>query len=315
MEKLQPEPWRVKVVEPIRRIERAEREARLRDAGYNVFGIASEDIYIDLLTDSGTSAMSDAQWAGLMRGDESYAGGRNFYHFEETVREIFGLPYVIPTHQGRVAENLLFSTILKPGDIVPNNTHFDTTRANVEVNGGIAIDFVVPEGKHARGRHPFKGNMDLAKLEGCLAENPGRVPVVMLTLTNNSGGGQPVSLDNVRGTHEVCRRHGVASHRRLPLRGERLVHPGARGGAEGPPHPGDRARDLRPLRGVHDEREKGRARQYRRLPRAARRGVGGAAEKQADPDRRISDVRRARGPRPRGGGDRPEGSAAGGAPP
>lgn len=209
MEKLHPEPWRVKVVEPIRRVERAEREARLRDAGYNVFGIASEDIYIDLLTDSGTSAMSDAQWAGLMRGDESYAGGRNFYHFEETVRGIFGLPHVIPTHQGRVAENLLFSTILKPGDIVPNNTHFDTTRANVEVNGGTAVDFVIPEGKQARGRHPFKGNMDLEKLEACLAGNPGRVPVVMLTLTNNSGGGQPVSLANVRGTRDVCRRHGV----------------------------------------------------------------------------------------------------------
>ena len=209
MEKLHPEPWRVKVVEPIRRIERGQREARLRDAGFNVFGIASEDIYIDLLTDSGTSAMSDAQWAGLMRGDESYAGGRNFYHFEETVRDIFGLPHVIPTHQGRVAENLLFSTILKPGDIVPNNTHFDTTRANVEVNGGTAVDFVIPEGKQAKGRHPFKGNMDLEKLEACLAGNPGRVPVVMLTLTNNSGGGQPVSLENVRGTRDVCRRHGV----------------------------------------------------------------------------------------------------------
>src|SRR5512141_2721065 len=131
-----PQPWRVKVVASIRRISREEREDRLRRAGYNVFGLASEDIFIDLLTDSGTSAMSDSQWAGLMRGDESYAGGRNFFRFEETVRTIFGLPHVIPTHQGRVAENLLFSTILKAGDIVPNNTHFDTTRANVEVNGG-----------------------------------------------------------------------------------------------------------------------------------------------------------------------------------
>ncbi len=209
MTNLQPEPWRVKVVEPIRRIGRVEREARLREAGYNVFGIASEDIYIDLLTDSGTSAMSDSQWAGLMRGDESYAGGRNYFHFEETVREIFGFPYVIPTHQGRVAENLLFSTVLKPGDVVPNNTHFDTTRANVEVNGGTAIDLVVAEGKQASGRYPFKGNMDLVQLEACLAANPGRVPLVMLTLTNNSGGGQPVSLENVRGTREVCRRHGV----------------------------------------------------------------------------------------------------------
>jgi len=206
---LHPEPWRVKVVEPIRNIGPAEREACLQRAGYNVFNIPSEDIFIDLLTDSGTAAMSDAQWAGLMRGDESYAGGRNFYRFEETVRRIFGLPHVIPTHQGRVAENLLFSTVLKPGDVVPNNTHFDTTRANVEVNGGTAVDLVIPEGRDPRGRHPFKGNMDLARLERCLAENAGHVPLAMLTLTNNSGGGQPVSLENVRGTAEVCRRHGV----------------------------------------------------------------------------------------------------------
>jgi tryptophanase len=206
---LQPEPWRVKVVEPIHRIDRKRREERLRQAGYNVFGIASEDIYIDLLTDSGTSAMSDSQWAGLMRGDESYAGGRNYYRFEKTVRSIFGLPHVIPTHQGRVAENLLFSTVLKPGDVVPNNTHFDTTRANVEVNGGTAIDLVIPEGLEPRALHPFKGNMDLERLDRCLAENRGRVPLVMLTLTNNSGGGQPVSLENVRGTAALCRRFGV----------------------------------------------------------------------------------------------------------
>lgn len=209
MRELSPEPWRVKVVESIRRIGEAERAERLAAAGYNVFGLASEDIFIDLLTDSGTAAMSDAQWAGLMRGDESYAGGRNYYHFEQTVREIFGLPHVIPTHQGRVAENLLFSTVLKPGDVVPNNTHFDTTRANIEVNGGTAVDLVIEEGKRASGRHPFKGNMDLEKLETCLESNRGRVPLAMLTLTNNSGGGQPVSLENIRGTHEVCGRYGV----------------------------------------------------------------------------------------------------------
>jgi len=259
MKDLSPEPWRVKVVEPIRRIGRAEREARLMESGYNVFGIASEDVYIDLLTDSGTAAMSDSQWAGLMRGDESYAGGRNFYHFDRTVREIFGLPYVIPTHQGRVAENLLFSTVLKPGDIVPNNTHFDTTRANIEVKGGIAVDFVIPEGKQAKGRHPFKGNMDLGRLEECLAKNAGRVPLVMLTLTNNSGGGSPPD-------------------RRLPLRRERLFHQGAGAGAEGTSDPGHRAGDLRSLRRLHDEREEGRAGQHRRLPGLARRNLGRAAQ-------------------------------------
>src|SRR6266516_5023404 len=201
-------PFRIKVVEPLRRVSREERERLIGAAGLNIFAVPADSIYVDLLTDSGTSAMSDHQWAGLMEGDESYAGGRNFYHFEATVREIFGLPHVIPTHQGRVAENLLFSTVLKPGDIVPNNTHFDTTRANIEVNGGIAVDFVIPEGKQAKGRHPFKGNMDLGRLEECLAKNAGRVPLVMLTLTNNSGGGQPVSLENVRGTHELCKRHG-----------------------------------------------------------------------------------------------------------
>jgi tyrosine phenol-lyase len=204
-----PEPWRVKVIEPISLPDRRTRETHLKRAAYNLFSLPSDAVYIDLLTDSGTSAMSDEQWAAMMRGDESYAGSRNFYHFEQTVREIFGFPHVIPTHQGRVAENLLFSTVLKAGDVVPSNTHFDTTRANVEANGGVALDLVTPEARDPRSLYPFKGNMDVRRLAAALDEHEGRVPLVMLTLTNNSGGGQPVSLENVRAVKEACERYGV----------------------------------------------------------------------------------------------------------
>jgi tyrosine phenol-lyase len=204
-----PEPWRVKVIEPIAQPDRRQREKQLKKAGYNLFAVPSQAVFIDLLTDSGTSAMSDEQWAAMMRGDESYAGSKSFFIFETAVREIFGFPYVIPTHQGRVAENLLFSTVLKPGAIVPNNTHFDTTRANIESNGGVALDLVIPEGRDPRSRHPFKGNMDVGRLAETLQKNPGNVPMVMLTLTNNSGGGQPVSLENVRAVKDVCDRFGV----------------------------------------------------------------------------------------------------------
>ncbi len=205
-----PEPWRVKVVEPIFLPDRDTRRRRLEEAGYNVFAIPSVDVYIDLLTDSGTSAMSDTQWAGLMVGDESYAGARNFFNFQRTIQEITGLPFVIPTHQGRVAENLLFSTLVKPGIKIPSNNHFDTTRANIEVHGGEAVDLVIQEGRDPASEHPFKGNIDLDALDRFLAEHGReRVPVAMLTVTNNSGGGQPVSLANIRGMSEVCHRHGV----------------------------------------------------------------------------------------------------------
>ncbi len=205
-----PEPWRVKVVEPIHLPDRDLRRRRLEEAGFNVFAIPASDVYIDLLTDSGTSAMSDNQWAGLMLGDESYAGARNFYNFQRTIQEITGLPFIIPTHQGRVAENLLFSTLVRPGMKVPSNNHFDTTRANIEVHGGEAADLVIAEGRDPASEHPFKGNIDLERLDRFLAEN-GRenVPIAMLTVTNNSGGGQPVSLENIRGASEICHRHGV----------------------------------------------------------------------------------------------------------
>jgi len=203
------EPFRIKVVEPLRRVSREERERLIREAGLNIFAVPADSIYVDLLTDSGTSAMSDHQWAGLMMGDESYAGSKNFFHFRDAVREIFGFPHVIPTHQGRVAENLLFSTILKKGDIVPNNIHFDTTRANVEHQGAEALDLVIDEGLDPSADHPFKGNLDPRKLERALTQHRDRIPLVMITVTNNSGGGQPVSIANVRAVSEVCARHGV----------------------------------------------------------------------------------------------------------
>ena len=203
------EPFRIKVVEPIRHTTRAEREAAIKEAGYNTFLLKAEDVLIDLLTDSGTGAMSSEQWAGMMRGDESYAGARSFYRFETAVINITHLKHVIPTHQGRAAERILFGTVLKPGDIVPNNTHFDTTRANIENQRATALDIPIPEGKQPSLIHPFKGNMDLEALEKVIVENPGKVPLAMITVTNNSGGGQPVSMANIRAAKEICQRHGI----------------------------------------------------------------------------------------------------------
>jgi tryptophanase len=201
------EPFRIKSVEAIKFTHRGERLERLREAGYNVFQLHAEDVLVDLLTDSGTGAMSSAQWGALMQGDESYAGSRSYYRFRDVVKDLTGFKHVIPTHQGRAAERILFHTVLREGDVVPNNNHFDTTRANIEVEQAEARDLVIAEGKVPSLVHPFKGNVDLAALERTLAEQGDRVPLVMVTITNNAGGGQPVSLENVRGVRALCDRY------------------------------------------------------------------------------------------------------------
>jgi tyrosine phenol-lyase len=204
------EPFRIKSVEPIRWTTRKEREHLLRAAYYNLFLLPADDVLIDLLTDSGTGAMSTRQWAAIMEGDESYAGSRSFDRFRSSIQEIVGYKHVIPTHQGRAAERILFGVVCKKGDVVPNNTHFDTTRANIEFVGAEAVDLVIPEGREPSLKHPFKGNMDVEALETLVAKvGRERIPLVMLTVTNNSGGGQPVSMENVRQVSQVCRRHGL----------------------------------------------------------------------------------------------------------
>jgi tyrosine phenol-lyase len=204
------EPFRIKSVEPIRWTSRQEREQLLGAANFNVFLLSADDVLIDLLTDSGTGAMSTHQWAAVMEGDESYAGSKSFDRFRASVQEIFGYRHVIPAHQGRAAERILFGVMCKKGHVVPNNTHFDTTRANVEFVGAEAVDLPTPEGKQPSVKSPFKGNMDVSALEELIQRvGPERVPLVMLTVTNNSGGGQPVAMENIRQVSAVCRRHKI----------------------------------------------------------------------------------------------------------
>jgi tyrosine phenol-lyase len=204
------EPFRIKSVEPIRWTTRAQREELLRAAHSNLFLLSADDVLIDLLTDSGTGAMSTHQWAAVMEGDESYAGSRSFDRFANSIRDVFGYRHVIPTHQGRAAERILFGVACKKGDVVPNNTHFDTTRANVEFTGAEARDLLTAEGRQPSLVAPFKGNMNVAALEALIAKTGReRFPLVMLTVTNNSGGGQPVSMENIREVSRVCRRHGI----------------------------------------------------------------------------------------------------------
>ncbi len=202
------EPYKIKAVESIKLLPKEEREKKLQEAYFNLFKIKAEDVFIDLLTDSGTNAMSDYQWSGIMLGDEAYAGCKNFYNLEKTVQEIFGYKYVIPVHQGRAAENLFFSTVLKEGDYVPSNTHFDTTRANVKQKGGIPVDCFVEEA--ADSNCAFKGNMDLNKLENLIKEKgKEKIPLGMMTITNNSRGGQPVSMENIRETKKLLDKYNI----------------------------------------------------------------------------------------------------------
>lgn len=205
-----PEPFRIKAVESIRQISPSEREAALRAAGYNVFGLRSEDIYIDLLTDSGTGAMSDKQWSAMMRGDEAYAGARSYFELKDAVDQIFGFKYFVPTHQGRAAEHILATLFIQPGKWVPSNTHFDTTEANIRARGGRPINLVIDEAADPTLHVDFKGNMDITKLEAFIEEHgPQNIPLGMITITNNATGGQPVSMENIRAVSKVYRKFGI----------------------------------------------------------------------------------------------------------
>ena len=202
------EAYKIKMVEPLRKSTRAEREQWIKDAHYNLFGLKSDMVYIDCITDSGTGAMSDRQWAAMMMGDEAYAGARSFFHLKETITKITGFEWIIPTHQGRAAENVLFSYLVNEGDIVPGNSHFDTTKGHIEGRKAFAVDCTIDEAKNTQLELPFKGNVDINKLEKCLAENADKIPFIIVTVTNNTAGGQPVSMENLRGVRAVADKYG-----------------------------------------------------------------------------------------------------------
>ncbi|MFN6485748.1 MULTISPECIES: tryptophanase [unclassified Nostoc] len=205
-----PEPFRIKMVEPIKLLDRNTREAAIRRANYNLFGLRSEEIFIDLFTDSGTSAMSQAQWAAMLEGDEAYAGARSYYRLAEVIQDIFGFPYFLPTHQGRAAENILSACLVKPGQYVPSNMHFDTTYANIRARGGLPTNLVIEEAHHTGSYHPFKGNMDIEKLRDFINRvGANKIPFGMITVTNNAGGGQPVSLENLRRVSQTYKEFGI----------------------------------------------------------------------------------------------------------
>jgi len=203
------EPFKIKVVEPVKLTTRVQRERAIAEAGYNTFLLRSEDVYIDLLTDSGTSAMSDWQWAGMMLGDEAYAGSRNFYHLEEMVQKYYGYRYIVPTHQGRGAEHILSRVLIRPGNLIPGNMYFTTTRLHQELAGGRFMDVITPEAHDPMSEHPFKGNVDLEKLEVLIRAHPGQIPYVSIAATVNMAGGQPISLENLRAVRELTRSHGI----------------------------------------------------------------------------------------------------------
>lgn len=204
------EPWRVKMIEPLKMLTREERAEKVKQAEYNLFNLKAEDVYIDLLTDSGTGAMSDLQWSALMQGDESYAGSKSFLKLKEVILELLGFPYMLPTHQGRAAENVLFSAMIKENDVVPGNAHFDTTKGHIEFRKAHAIDCTIDEASDASIYHPFKGNIDCVKLEKCIEQyGKDRIPLVVLTVTCNTGGGQPVSMQNIKEVSAVCKKYNI----------------------------------------------------------------------------------------------------------